>query len=89
MGPKVAWLNARTMMALVMMGVLAGAAAAQSNDPDKNPASGIVPSSFGDAVDREVMTIRDATAKFKTIRRSTLSIPKCWYTRSCLTAPFS
>ena len=66
MGPKVAWLNTWTAMVLVLMGGLAGGAAAQSNDPDKSQASGVVPSGLGDAVDRDVMTIRDATAKFKT-----------------------
>ena len=32
----------------------------------KFAAHGILPSGYGDAVDRDIMTIRDATAKFKT-----------------------
>jgi len=39
----------------------------QASAPDKNDAPGILSSGFGDAVDHDVMKIRDATAKFKTI----------------------
>ena len=41
-------------------------AAAQAPAKDKGEAPGIVPSKFGEAVDRDIMTIRGATAKFKT-----------------------
>ena len=44
-----------------------------------NEAEGILPSGFGDAIDRDVVKIRDVTAKFKTTRppkrRATSVIP--------------
>jgi hypothetical protein len=39
---------------------------AQAGDQDTSQASGILPSGFGNVVDRDVMKVRDATAKFKT-----------------------
>ena len=39
---------------------------AHAGDKDKSEAPGIIPSGFGEAVDRDIMTVRDATAKFKT-----------------------
>jgi hypothetical protein len=39
---------------------------AQAGDKDTSQAPGILPSGFGDAIDREVVKVRDATAKFKT-----------------------
>jgi hypothetical protein len=39
---------------------------AQTVAKDIGGAPGILPSRFGEAVDRDIMTIRDATAKFKT-----------------------
>ena len=41
-------------------------AAAQTTAKDSGEAPGIIPSTFGEAVDRDIMTIRAATAKFKT-----------------------
>jgi hypothetical protein len=42
------------------------APAARAGDKDTSQAPGIIPSGFGEAVDRDIMTVRDATAKFKT-----------------------
>lgn len=39
---------------------------AQAGDKDASQAPGIVPSGYGEAVDRDIMTVREATAKFKT-----------------------
>src|SRR5580704_9396367 len=63
---KTTWLNAWIVRVLVMMGVLVSGTVAQTNASGKSQAPGILPSGFGDAVDRDIMTIRDATAKFKT-----------------------
>jgi hypothetical protein len=41
------------------------ASVAQAHATDKNEATGILPSGFGDAVDRDVAKIREATAKFQ------------------------
>ena len=40
--------------------------AAQTPAKDKGEVPGILPSGFGEAVDRDIMTIRDATARFRT-----------------------
>jgi hypothetical protein len=52
----------------VMVAVLALVSGTAAQTPAKamDEAPGILPSSFGEAVDRDIMTIRDATAKFKT-----------------------
>lgn len=42
------------------------APAAQASDKNMSQDPGILPSGLGDAVDRDIMTVRDATAKFKT-----------------------
>jgi hypothetical protein len=42
------------------------AALAQTSSMDKSQAPGILPSGYGDAVDRDVTKVREATAKFKT-----------------------
>src|SRR5262249_15559722 len=39
---------------------------AQAGDKDANLARGILPSGYSDSVDRDVMKVREATAKFKT-----------------------
>ena len=39
---------------------------AQAGDKDTSQQPGIVPSGFGEAVDRDIMTVREATAKLKT-----------------------
>ena len=58
----------RAWMFGVMVAVLAFASgtAAQTSAKDVGEAPGILPSGFGEAVDRDIMTIRYATAKFKT-----------------------
>jgi hypothetical protein len=49
---------------LVVIGALG--TVAQTSATDKSPVPGISPSGFGEAVDREVMKVRHATARFKT-----------------------
>jgi hypothetical protein len=63
---KTTWLNAWIVRVLVMTGALASGAVAQTSATDKIQAPGILPTGFGEAVDRDIMTIRDSTAKFKT-----------------------
>jgi hypothetical protein len=46
---------------LILTGALTGTAAAQTAAPDMASAAGIVPSGFGDAVDRDVARVRAAT----------------------------
>lgn len=45
--------------------VLVSGAAVQTWAKDMGEAPGIVPSGLGEAVDRDIMTLRDATARFK------------------------
>ena len=52
--------------ALVAICAFMCAAAAQNRTTDNGQVPGIVPSGFGDAVDRDVVKVREATAKFKT-----------------------
>ena len=66
MGLKTTWLSAWMVRALVMTSVLVSGAVAQTNSTDKSETRGILPSGYGEAVDRDITTIRDATAKFKT-----------------------
>ena len=54
----------RILGALMLTGALTGAAMAQTTAPDVTPQAGIVPSGFGDAVDRDIATVRSATARF-------------------------
>jgi hypothetical protein len=58
----------RTWMFGMIVAALAfvSGAAAQTTAKDAGDAPGIIPSKFGEAVDRDIMTIRAATAKFKT-----------------------
>jgi hypothetical protein len=51
---------------LVVICAFMGAAVAQTRATDMSQASGVPPSGFGDAVDRDVAKIRDATDRFKT-----------------------
>ena len=51
--------------ALILIGALTGAAVAQTTAPDMAPAAGILPSGFGDAVDRDVSKVRSATVRLK------------------------
>jgi hypothetical protein len=51
---------------LVVICAFMGAAAAQTRTTNMSRARGILPSGLGEAVDRDVAKVRDATAKFKT-----------------------
>jgi hypothetical protein len=51
--------------ALVVAGFVVGPTAAQMPSTDTSTALGIIPSGFGDAVDRDVAKVRAATARFK------------------------
>ena len=51
---------------LVVICAFMCAAVAQTRATDMSQAPGVLPSGFGDAVDRDVAKIRDATARFKT-----------------------
>ncbi len=57
--------SARIAGVLVMIGALTSAAAAQTRATDMKQAPGGLPSGMGDAIDRDVAKVRDATAKFK------------------------
>lgn len=50
---------------VAVMALISGTAM-QTPAKDMGGAPGIVPSHFGEVVDRDIMTIRDATARFKT-----------------------
>jgi len=50
----------------VAVSALVSATAAQNTAKNATDAPGIIPSAFGEAVDRDIMTIRAATSKFKT-----------------------
>jgi len=50
---------------LAILCVFVCAAKSQTGSTVAGQVPGIVPSGFGDAIDRDIMTIRDATAKFK------------------------
>jgi hypothetical protein len=58
----------RPWMLGLMVAVLAlvSATSVQTVAKDMDEAPGILPSRFGEAVDRDIMTIRDATGQFKT-----------------------
>jgi hypothetical protein len=51
--------------AVVMAGGLAAAMAAQTTPPAPKPVPGIIPSGFGESVDRDVALARAATARFR------------------------
>jgi hypothetical protein len=51
---------------IVAILALVGGAAAQASATGMDDAPGILPSGHGDEVDHDIMTIRDATARFKT-----------------------
>jgi hypothetical protein len=57
-----AWMFGVTLAALAFV----NGVAAQTTAKDVGEAPGIIPSAFGAAVDRDIMTIRAATSKFKT-----------------------
>ena len=59
-------LRAWTFGVMVSVLALINGVAEQTPAKDIGEAPGIVPSSFGVAVDRDIITIRDATARFKT-----------------------
>jgi hypothetical protein len=54
------------MFAVMVAVALVSGTAAQTPAKDMGEAPGILPSGFGESVDHDIMTIRDATAKFKT-----------------------
>ena len=56
----------RTLMLGVMALALVSGTVAQPPAKGMSQAPGILPSGFGEAVDRDIMTVRDATAEFKT-----------------------
>jgi hypothetical protein len=58
-----AWMFGVTVTALAFV----SGAAAQTTAKDAGAAPGIIPSAYGEGVDRDIMTIRAATAKFKTV----------------------
>jgi hypothetical protein len=64
-GMKMISLSARIACVLGMMCLFVSSNMAQTNATSDSPAPGILPSSFGKAVDHDVMTIRDAISKFK------------------------
>ena len=51
---------------LLLTSAFVGAAYAQTGDKDASQAPGILPSGYSDSIDRGVMKVREATAKFKT-----------------------
>ena len=56
----------RVWMMSVLVVIGAFGTVAQTSATDKSQAPGIVPSGFGEAVDRDVMKVRHATARFET-----------------------
>jgi hypothetical protein len=66
MGRKVTRLNTWIVKVPLMMCVFVCGTLAQTNAMDKSQAPGILLSGFGEAVDRDIKTVRDATARFKT-----------------------
>ena len=51
---------------LLLIFSFTGTTVAQASDKSTSQAPGILPSGYSDAVDRDVMKVREATAKFKT-----------------------
>jgi hypothetical protein len=62
MTPLSAWMAG----VLVVTGAYTCAALVQTRATEMSQAPGVLPSGLGDAVDRDVAKVRDATAKFKT-----------------------
>ena len=63
---KMISLSARIAGVLGMMCFFASSSMAQTTATDNSQAPGILPSGWGEGVDHAIVTIRDATAKFKT-----------------------
>ncbi len=61
-------LGAWTVKVLIAICVFICAAAAQTRTTDMSRTSGILPSGLGEAVDRDLAKVRNATAKFKTTK---------------------
>jgi hypothetical protein len=57
-----AWISGVFVLTCAFM----SGAVAQTSAAEKSEAAGILPSGYSDAVDRDVMKVREATAKFKT-----------------------
>src|SRR5689334_11077129 len=55
----------RAWMLGMLVSALVNGGAAQTSAKKMGETSAVIPSGFGEAVDRGIMTIRDATAKFK------------------------
>lgn len=51
---------------LAVLALISGTAAQTASARDSSEAPGILPSGYGKGVDRDIMTVRNATAKFKT-----------------------
>jgi hypothetical protein len=52
-------------LSVLLIAGLTGAVGAQMRQADPEPAQGIIPSGFGESVDRDIARARAATAKFK------------------------
>jgi len=63
---KMPWVSAWSVSALVMLCGFGSSSMAQTSDTGTSRAPGIVPNSYGESVDHDIMTVRDATAQFKT-----------------------
>jgi hypothetical protein len=55
---------------LLLLGGLTGVAGAQMRPADAPAAPGIIPSGFGESVDRDVALVRAATAPFKVVEKA-------------------
>ncbi|MGO4211443.1 hypothetical protein AB4043_11535, partial [Terriglobus sp. YAF25] len=55
-------------MLLVMVVALVGVSEAQTSDKTMGGTPAVLPSGLGEAVDRDLMAIRDATARFKSTK---------------------
>jgi hypothetical protein len=64
-GTTMTGLSIRVGAVMVLTCALSCAALAQTPTTDAPPPSGVLPSGLGDAVDRDVARVRDATEKFK------------------------
>ena len=60
----------RVMLSGLVMAVLASSASAQMKSADTGAVEGILPSGFGDAVDRDVARLRAATEPFKSLDKA-------------------
>jgi len=61
---------------LLLIFSFTGATVAQASDKSTSQAPGILPSGYSDAVDRDVMKVREATAKFKATEAAEAAVYK-------------